>query len=61
MKNCVRQYFVDLNEVNIFALLRSFCISHIIVKKLNFQFSIVFSEIKLKIIHLLKKYGDSNL
>ena len=35
--------FVDLIKTNNFANLRFFQISHIIVKKLNFRFSIVFS------------------
>ena len=34
--------FVDLFETNNFVFLRVFRISHIIVKKLNFGFSIVF-------------------
>ena len=34
--------FVDLIETNNFAKLRFFRISHIIIKKLNFRFSIVF-------------------
>ena len=34
--------FVDLFETNNFVFLRFFRISHIIVKKLNFGFSIVF-------------------
>ena len=34
--------FVDLFETNNFVLLRFFRISHIIVKKLNFGFLIVF-------------------
>ena len=34
--------FVDLTETKNFAILRLFRISHIIVKKLNVEFSIVF-------------------
>ena len=34
--------FLDLNKPNNFATLDFFRISHIVVKKLNFQFSIVF-------------------
>ena len=53
--------FVDLNEVNNFVFLLFFCILHIMVKNLNFQFSIVFFEIRMKNIHLMKKCFDSNL
>ena len=46
--------FLVLIETNNFAFLRLFRISHIIVKKFNFQFSIVFFCIKKKYIHLIK-------
>ena len=46
--------FVDLFETNNFVFLRFFCILHIIVKKLNFGFSIVFFLIKKKNMHLMK-------
>ena len=41
--------FVDHFETNNFVFLRFFRISHIIVKKLNFGFSIVFFKLKRKI------------
>ena len=47
--------FVDLFETNNFVFLRFFRISHIIVKKLNFGFSIVFFLITKKTMHLMKK------
>ena len=47
--------------MNNFAKLRFFRISHIIVEKLNFRFSIVFFKIKMKNIHLMKKCCGSNL
>ena len=53
--------FVDLFETNNFVFLRFFRISHIIVKKLNFRFSIVFFQIKKKNMHLMKKCYNSNL
>ena len=53
--------FVDRFETNNFVFLRFFRISHIIVKKFNFGFSIVFFLIKKKNMHLMKKYYDSNL
>ena len=40
--------FVDLFETNNFVFLRFFRISHIIVKKFNFGFSIVFFKLKRK-------------
>ena len=40
--------FVDLFETNNFVFLRFFRISHIIVKKLNFGFSIRFLSLKDK-------------
>ena len=43
-----RSKFVDLFETNNFVFLRFFRISHIIVKKLNFGFSIVFFQLKRK-------------
>ena len=43
-----RKKFVDLIQTNNLAKLRFFRISHIIVEKLNFRFSIVFFEIKRK-------------
>ena len=59
-KLCQKE-FVDLIETNNFANLRFFRISHIIVKKLSFGFSIVFIQIKKKNIHLMKKCYISNL
>ena len=53
--------FVDLFETNNFVFLRFFRISHIIVKKLNFGFSMVFFKIKKKNMHLMKKCYNSNL
>ena len=53
--------FVDLFETNNFVFLRFFRISHIIVKKLNFGFSIIFFLIKKKNMHLMKKFYNSNL
>ena len=47
--------FVDFFETNNFVFLRFFRISHIIVKKLNFGFSKVFVQIKMKNMHLIKK------
>ena len=41
--------FVDLFETNNFVFLRFFRISHFIVKKWNFRFSIVFFKLKRKI------------
>ena len=41
IRNCNQTKFVDLIEVNNFALLRFFPIPHIVVKKLNFRFSIL--------------------
>ena len=52
--------FVDLSETNNFVFLRFFRISHIIVKKLNFGFSIVFFLIKMKNMHLMKKSYNSH-
>ena len=48
--------FVDLIETNNFVNLRFFRISHIIVKKLNFGFSILLFQIKKKNIYPMKKY-----
>ena len=53
--------FVDLFETNNFVFLHFFRILHIIVKKLNFGFSIVFFLIKKKNMHLMEKYYNSNL
>ena len=53
--------FLDVIEMNKFSNLRFFRISHIIVKKLNFGFSIVFFLIKKKNIRLMKKCHNSNL
>ena len=51
--------FVDLFETTNFVFLRFFRISNIIVKKLNFGFSIIFFLIKKKNMHLMKKcYGN---
>ena len=52
--------FVELFETNNFVILRFFRISHIIVKKLNFGFSIDFFLIKKKNMHLMKKCYKSN-
>ena len=54
IRNCQTK-FVNLVEMNNFENLSFFRISHIIVKKLNFGFSIVFFQIKRKNIHLMKK------
>ena len=54
--------FVYIIETNNFPFLRFFRISHILVKKLNFGFSMVFFFlIKKKNIHLMKKCCSSNL
>ena len=50
-----QEKFVDLIEIDNFAFLRFFYISHIIVKNLNFRSSIVFFLIQKKNTHLLKK------
>ena len=47
--------FVNLIKTNNVANLCFFRILHIIVKKLNFGFSIAFFKIKMKNIHLIKK------
>ena len=52
---------VDHFETNNFVFLRFLRISHIIVKKLNFGFSIDFFLIKKKNMHLIKKCYNSNL
>ena len=52
---------MDLIETINFSDLRYLGISHIIVKKLNSGFSIVFFKIKKKNINLMKKFCDSNL
>ena len=51
---------VDLFETNNFVFLRFFRISHIILKKLNFGFSIDYFLIKKKNMHLVKKCYNSN-
>ena len=53
--------FVDIFETNNFVFLRFFRISHIIVRILNFGFSIVFFLIKKKNMHLMKKFYNLNL
>ena len=53
--------FLDLIKAKNFLFLRFLGISHIVVKKLNHKFSILFFLIKKKIIHLLKKCCNSNL
>ena len=55
IRNIYQIQFVDLIKTNNFENLRCFRVSHIIVKKLNLRFSIVFFEIKKK------KCWDSNL
>ena len=50
--------FVNLIEMNNFAFLHFFRISHIMVEKLNFRFSILFFLIEMKNIHLIKKCCD---
>ena len=52
---------VELFKTNNFANFRFFHISRIIVKKLNFGFSIVFFKIENKNMHLMKKCCGSNL
>ena len=52
---------VDIFETNNFVFLRFFLILHIIVKNLNFGFSIVFFLNKKKNMHLMKKCYGSNL
>ena len=52
--------FVDLFEANNCVFLFLFRILHIILKKLNFRFSIVFFLIKMKNMYLMKKYYNSN-
>ena len=47
--------FVDLLETNNFVFLRFSRILDIIVKKLNFGFSIIFFSIKKENMHLMKK------
>ena len=47
--------FVDLIEAKSFVFLRFYRISHILVKKLNFRFLIVFFQIEKKNMHIMKK------
>ena len=50
---------VNFNQTNDFSFQRLFRISHILVKKLNFWFSIF--KIKTQNIHLVKKCPTENL
>ena len=54
-KKLCQTTFLYLIEVNNFAFLRVFRISHIMIKNLNFRFSIVSFEIRKKNIHIIKK------